>query len=363
MAKDYYEILGVDRNASQQEIKKAYRKLAMKYHPDRNKSKEAEQRFKEINEAFSVLGNPEKRRQYDSFGTTAEGQDFYQGFEDIFNDDFFGNIFNFGRSREKRQRGSDIYADLTISLKDAFDGVKKEVSFVRYEVCSRCHGSGAKTKESVKVCDYCGGRGFIDRMVSLGPLRMRNTQECPKCHGRGRIITEKCPLCHGRGNVRKEASIEVSVPRGVEDGMSIRIAGKGNAGPHGQQAGDLFIRIHVEENELFERKKDDLFTTYRISFTKAILGGSIEVETMSRPVKLKIPPGTQPGTIFRLRGKGMPALNSSAYGDLFVKVVVDIPSKLNSEQRKLVEKFAEIEKNKSSQKKGFFDRLREHLGR
>ncbi len=364
MKKDYYEVLGVSRDASQEEIKKAFRKLALKYHPDRNKSPEAEEKFKEINEAFSVLGNPEKRRQYDQYGSV--GDDFsHQGFgnfEDIFGEDIFGDIFGFRKRRREYDEGVDEAVDLYIDLKDAFFGGEKEVSYTRYVVCKACKGSGAKDNNSIRTCHHCNGTGFIERIITMGPFRMRNSQECPYCGGRGKIVVEKCNLCKGEGRVRKKEKLYVKIPKGIESGMRIRLAGKGSVSSHGKRYGDLYVNIVIKEDSLFEREGNDLITTCSISFTQAILGDKVEIKTFEKPIFLKIPKGTQPNTVFRIKGKGMPELNSNRRGDLYIRIEVNIPEKLTKEQERLIKSFQESEGKKHKQRKGFFERIKEFMG-
>ncbi len=364
MAKDYYEILGVSRDASQEEIKKAFRKLALKYHPDRNKSPEAEEKFKEINEAFSVLGNPEKRRQYDQFGTAEEGfsQQGFGNFEDIFGEDIFGDIFGFKERRKHYDEGIDEVVDLYIELRDAFFGKEKELSYERFVVCKKCNGTGAKNINSIKSCHYCNGTGFIERIITVGPFRMRNSQECPYCGGRGKTIIDKCAACKGEGRVRKREKLYVKIPKGIESGMRIRLSGKGSVSARSKRYGNLYVNVIIKEDPLFERDGNDLITTCSISFTQAILGDKVEVKTFEKPIVLKIPKGTQPNTVFRIRDKGMPELDSHRRGDLYVRIEVNIPEKLTKEQERLIEKFQETEGKKHRQKKGFFERIREFMG-
>lgn len=373
MSKDYYEILGVNRDAEEKEIKKAFRKLARKYHPDVNNEPGAEDKFKEINEAFSVLSDPYKREQYDMFGTTGDQASGFQraggftgnfrGFEDIFGEDIFSDLFGFGRKRKSQRRdaGEDLKVDINISLEDVFKGVKKDVEYYSYVNCDACNGSGAKNKNSVKVCASCKGSGYVSRDVMLGPIRMRNTVECPDCKGEGKSIKDKCKKCHGKGRVKEKVKLKVKIPKGVMDGTRIRIAGKGNAGIRGATNGDLFVFVHVKEHDVFERYDENLLTTIDVSYSQAVLGDKVEIPTFSGKVLLKIPKGTQPNTVFRLKGKGLPVLNKDYLGDLMVKVDVRVPKKLSTEHEELIQKLNKFEGTKVEQRKGFFERLKEHL--
>jgi len=367
--RDYYEILGVSRDATQDEIKKAYRKLAKQYHPDINKSKDAEEKFKEISEAYEVLSDPEKRRQYDTFGHSA-AQDFFGrgGFswedfthfsdiEDIFGRDFFGkDIFDiffrgFDKDRVRTKgdyssRGSDIRYDLEISLEDAASGVKTEIQIPRTEECKDCKGTGAKNGK-VMSCPNCHGTGQErhERRTPFGYFASVTT--CRRCGGSGEVIQESCEKCNGSGRIQKTRRITVKIPPGVESGSRLRIKGEGNSGFRGGPPGDLYIVIHVLPHEFFRREGDNLFCKIPITFSQAALGAEVEVPTLRSKVKLKIPSGTQSGTIFRIKGQGMPNLNERGKkGDLMVEVKVTTPKKLSKEERELFEKLAKIEKEK-----------------
>lgn len=355
MAKDYYDILGVGRDASKEEIKKAYKKLAKKYHPDLNKDKNAAEKFKEINEAASVLGDDKKREQYDRFGTTEGFGGFdFGGFDFTnFGSSFdFGDIFDtfFGSGKQRRRssyRGADLRYDIEISLEEAASGVKKHIVIPRYEKCGKCAGSGVASKSGVKTCGECGGSGYV-RKSSRTPFGMfTQTSTCRRCGGEGRVIKDPCPICDGEGRVEKSSKIELSVPPGVHTGTNLRLEGKGEAGVKGGRSGDLYVVVHVLEHEIFQRRGNDLYCSVPLSFVTATLGGMIEVPTLNGMAKLKIPPGTQTSTLFKLRGKGIKGLHGGS-GDEYVKVIVEVLRKLSSKQKKILK-----ELEKSFRKKKF----------
>jgi len=362
MKKDYYHTLGVDRNASQEEIKKAFRKLARECHPDVNKSPGAEEKFKEVNEAFSVLSDPAKRQQYDTFGTTndygAEGG--YGGFEDIFGEDFFSNFFGFRRG-QREETGDDLRADVKITLEEVYHGAKKEVEYNTYVACSKCRGSGAENESSIITCPTCGGVGQVSRIVAMGPIRMQRTTECPDCSATGKQIKNKCKKCGGHGRIKEKVRLTVNIPKGIHDGMKIRVEGKGAVMEGGQgRPGDLYVFVNVKEDEIFERYGNNLLTTFDLEFNQAALGDKIDLNTFGGVITLKIPEGTQPNTIFRIRKKGLPDLDSGEHGDLLVKINVKIPSGLNKEQKESINRLFGNKKNVKP-RKGFFERLKEHL--
>jgi len=378
--RDYYEVLGVSREATEDEIKKAYRKLARKYHPDVNKEdKDAAEKFKEINEAYEVLKDPEKRARYDQFGHAGVGQggfdagDFggfggFGGFGD-FGSDIFDDIFDifggsFGRSRRRGPtRGADIRYDLEITLEEAAFGAEKEVEIFRMESCKNCNGTGAKPGTMPKTCPSCGGSGQVRRVQNLGPMQFTNVTTCTNCGGRGTIIEEPCPKCHGRGQSKVGRKIKIKVPAGVDTGSQLRMSGEGEPGELGGPPGDLYVVIRVKPHKLFVRQGDDLISQALISFVQATLGDEIDVPTLEEKVKLKIPEGTQPGTRFRLRSKGIPHLRGYGRGDLIVQVEVVIPKKLNDKQKELLVKFAKISgEDIKPTSKGLFRKMKDAFG-
>lgn len=375
--KDYYEILGVEKGASDEEIKRAFRKKALKYHPDRNPdNKEAEEKFKEVNEAYQVLSDADKRRQYDQFGTTdfsgAGGfggfdySDFggggFGGFSDIFESFFGGGGGGFSSRRRPNgpQKGNDIEYTLSLKFEEAIFGVEKEISIDKNEQCEKCHGTGAKPGTSPITCDKCGGTGQVktQRNTPLGSFVSVNT--CDKCGGNGTIIKEHCTQCGGRGTVRKRKKIKINIPQGVDTGNILPIRGQGEPGKNGGPSGDLYINIVVESHPTFKREGINIYIDTHISFAKAALGVEIKVPTVDGPVKYKIPAGTQPGTVFRLRGKGVPKINSKLRGDQYVKVIVDIPKNLNDAQKKALLDFMEAsgEKHQEDKKETFVDKIK-----
>ena len=346
--RDYYEVLGVPQSASPEEIKKAYRKLAIQWHPDKNPhhtKKEAEEKFKEASEAYSVLSDPQKRAAYDRYGHAglsgsggSAGFDpaAFADFNDILGDIFgFGDLFGGGTRRRGRraQRGADIRQDVTISFEEAAFGVKKKITVSRTELCSTCQGSGAKSGTSPQVCRSCGGRGQL--RYQQGFLTVART--CPTCSGAGQAFTDPCKECKGEGRVLTEKQLQISIPAGVDSENHLRISGEGEAGLQGGPSGDLYIVIHVEEHPFFQRQDDNLICTVPISFTQAALGAQIQVPTLEGEEPLHIPEGTQTGARFRLRGKGIPHVNGHGRGDLHVFVRVSTPANLSREQRQLLE--------------------------
>lgn len=350
--KDYYEVLGLEKGASDDEIKKAFRKLAIKYHPDKNQGdKEAEEKFKEINEAYQVLSDPEKKAQYDQFGTSdfngggfggGGGFDFNDmgGFGDIF-ESFFGGGFSSGRRKNGPERGSDIEYNLNLSFEEAVFGVEKELSINRHERCETCSGSGAKPGTHPKTCDKCGGSGQVrvQRNTPLGSFVSVNT--CDKCGGKGKIVSDPCPTCRGTGKERKNRKIKINVPAGVDTGNVIPLRGHGEHGANGGPPGDLYVNIKVASHPQFKRKGFDIYIDRHISFAKATLGCELKVPTVDGEVKYDVPAGTQPGTVFRLKGKGVPRVNSSGRGDQYVNIIVDIPKSLNDKQKEALRLFME----------------------
>lgn len=368
--KDYYEVLGLQKGASDEDIKKAFRKLAIKYHPDKNQGdKEAEEKFKEINEAYQVLSDPQKKAQYDQFGTTdfngaggfggfngAEGFDF-SDLGDIFGSFFGGGFGGGGRRRNGPERGNDMEYSINLTFEEAIFGVEKEISITRSENCETCNGTGAKPGTSAKTCDKCHGTGQI-RIQRNSPLGSFVTQTtCDKCGGKGTIITDPCHDCHGTGKLRKNRKITVKIPAGVDTGNVIPLRGHGEHGKNGGPSGDLYINLRVAPHKDFKRDGIDIHFDTHISFAEAALGIEIKVPTVDGDVKYTIPAGTQPGTKFRLKGKGVPRVNGSGRGDQYVRVIVDIPKTLNDKQREALRLFQEAG-NSSGEgtKKSFFHR-------
>jgi len=361
MEKDYYKILGVDRNASQEEIKRAFRKLARKYHPD-IAGKESEEKFKEINEAFQVLGDPQKRAQYDKFGAESfRPEDFTDfrsfNFDDLFRDFGFGDIFDVFSNRGKSgpRPGSDLRYDIEISLEQAFSGLTTKIEIEVNSICKECKGTGAKNGK-MKTCPNCNGTGQIKRIQRSPFGQSIFITTCEKCKGSGRIISEKCEVCNGTGRVKKKKNIEVKIPKGIEDGAYLRIAGQGEPGYNGGAPGDLYVVVHIRPHEIFERRGNNLFCNVKIPLLKAILGGEIKVKTIDGYAKIKLPKGTQSHTVFRLKSQGMPDLHTGRRGDQLVKVIVEIPKKLNKEQEELLKKM--FEKEDTTTTKGFFNRMK-----
>ncbi|MBS7650123.1 MAG: molecular chaperone DnaJ [Candidatus Bathyarchaeia archaeon] len=349
--KDYYEILGVSRDATKEEIKNAYRKLALKYHPDRNKSPDAEEKFKEISEAYAVLSDDEKRRTYDMYGRAGIGdryrpEDIFRGvdFEEIFRDlgfrfgfDIFDHFFG-GRSWRIPQRGYDLQYDLEIGLEEAATGLEREISMSRVEDCATCGGSGAKPGTSLKTCPTCRGAGEIRRQQSAASGFFTFTQitTCDRCRGKGQIVETPCNTCGGTGNVKRDRRLSIRIPPGVEDGATLRLRGEGDAGPRGSPPGDLYVTVHIRPHPIFERRGADLYCEVPITYTQAALGGKISAPALNGKIELRIPPGTQSGTIFKIAGKGMPKFNEYGRGDEYVRVNVTVPTRLTKRQRELL---------------------------
>ncbi|MDH5434413.1 MAG: molecular chaperone DnaJ, partial [Gammaproteobacteria bacterium] len=344
--RDYYEVLGINKSASAEEIKKGYRRLAMKYHPDRNPdSKEAEDKFKEAKEAYEVLSNPEKRQAYDQFGHA--GVDPSQGgfggghgaesFSDIFGD-VFGDIFGGGRrggGRQRQRRGADLQYNLELTLEEAVSGIKKSIKIPTYVACETCDGSGAKKGSTSSTCATCKGAGQVRMQQGFFSVQ----QTCPTCHGQGSVIKDPCNSCRGEGRVRKEKTLSVKIPAGVDTGDRIRLTGEGEAGGPGSVPGDLYVQVIVKQHEIFEREGENLYCEMPIAFVTACLGGELEVPTLEGKVKLKVPEETQTGRMFRLRGKGITPMRGGQKGDLLCRVVVETPVNLSKEQKKMLQDF------------------------
>ena len=359
--RDYYEILGVSPDASPEEIKKAYRKLAHAHHPDKNPGDtSAEERFKEIGEAYAVLSDAEKRESYNRFGTAGRGAegfgDFDPGFGSIF-DDIFEGFFGgrAGRSTRSAHRGADLRYNLEIRFEDAASGVEKEIVIPRLETCATCRGSGAKPGSQPVVCKTCRGTGQV--RFSQGFLTV--SQTCSRCRGEGRIVEYPCAACRGLGQTKAERTLTVKVPAGVETGTRLKLAGEGEAGVRGGGPGDLYVVIVVKEHPLFTRQGDDIYCEIPVSFTQAALGAQIDIPTITGRTTLKVPPGTQTGAEFRIRGKGFPNVRGYGHGDLLARIFVEVPTHLTAKQRDLLEQYAELENGEGSPLvQGFWDKVK-----
>ncbi len=368
--KDFYETLGVARSASDDEIKKAYRKLAMKYHPDRNPdNKEAEDKFKEIQKAYAILSDKEKKAAYDQYGHAGVDPNMGAGgfgggfggaqgfdFSDIFSQMFGGAG---GGGRQPNYQGADLQYAVEITLEEAAKGVKKRITVPTHEECDVCHGSGAKPGTSASSCSTCHGSGTIHVRQAIFQMQ----QTCPTCHGTGKEIKEPCLKCRGEGRVRTSKTVEVTIPAGIDEGQRIRLSGEGEPGMHGAPSGDLYVIVHVKEHKTFERNGLDLHCEMPISFATAALGGEVEVPTLDGKVKLSIPKETQTGRRMRVKGKGIKSLRSSAVGDLYCHVVVETPVNLTERQKELLEEFEKIstglERSQTPRQKSFFDKVRD----
>lgn len=372
--KDYYEVLGVSRDSGDEEIKKAYRRLAREYHPDVNKKDpQAEAKFKEINEAYHVLSDPQKRAAYNQFGHAgaegnfAGGAGGFGGFGD-FDFDIFGDIFDLfrGGGRRRRtgpERGADLRVDLAIEFKDAVFGSTTTVTVPRVEVCPVCHGNRAKPGTAIKTCPRCQGTGEVHYVQNTAFGRFSTVRTCEQCGGEGKTIETPCPECAGEGRIRRRRKIKVKIPAGVDNGFKLRVPGEGEAGRRGGPAGDLYVFLNVRPHPVFKRQGDNILLEQPISFVQAVLGGMVEVPTLEGAAEIKVPEGTQTGTLFRLRGKGIPRLHGHSRGDQLVRVKVQIPTKLNTDQRDAVYKLAAAFGEDLPEDKGFFDKVRDAFGK
>lgn len=371
--RDYYEILGIDRNASDADIKKAYRKLAKQYHPDVNPGdKTAEAKFKEINEAYEILSDPEKRRRYDQFGHAGFepggfggfGDFDFGGFGDIF-ESFFGAGFGGRSTRSKTapQKGMDIKYSMEIAFEEAAFGVEKEITVNKMATCPTCHGSGCKPGTSSKTCMHCNGTGQIQYRQSTAFGHFVNIKTCDVCRGEGKVITDPCHECSGKGRIKKNVRIKVEIPAGIDDGQTISIRGEGEPGIRGGPPGDLYINIRVRPHPIFQRNGNDIICEIPVTFVQAALGSEIEVPTLDGKVKYTVPEGTQTGTVFRLKGKGITYIRGGGRGDQYIKVNVEVPRKLNEKQKAILKQFAEISGDDVyEQRKGFFEKMKDVLG-
>jgi molecular chaperone DnaJ len=375
--RDLYEVLGVSRGASKEDIKKAYRKLAMQHHPDKNQgNKESEALFKEASHAADILLDDQKRKMYDQFGHDGAQMGggpggFGGGFQggdfgdlgDIFGD-IFGDILGGGRGGQRGGRsrggrrvvaGDDLQTDMTVTFEEAAFGVEKEINITRSVLCETCHGSGAKKGSGPVTCDMCHGHGEVRRQQGFFTI----AQPCPKCHGQGQMIKDPCETCHGRGRNKKREKLSVKVPAGIDEGQRLKLSGQGDAGVNGGPSGDLYVLIGIQDHEFFKRDEYDVHCEVPISFSQAALGSEIEVPTLGGRVSMKIPEGTQAGQKMKLRNKGITKLGGYGFGDQIITIHVETPTKINKEQRELFARLAELENNSNPMTKGFFDRVRE----
>ena len=372
--RDYYEVLGVSRDSSADDVKRAYRRLALKYHPDKNPGdKGAEQSFKECAEAYEVLSDSEKRQRYNEYGHEglrgAGMHDFsHMGFDDIFSmfDDIFGGSMFGGRSRRsgRRQsrasRGYDIETQIEISLKEVLTGIEKEIEFKRKDLCESCNGSRAEPGHDPQPCPQCGGQGQVQQSGMGGMFRMVTT--CPQCQGQGKVITHVCKKCGGQGQVQKKCALSIKIPAGIQDGQAVRLTGQGEPGQGGGPRGDLYCYVRVKAHPILLREEDDLIVRLPIGFSQATLGADIDVPLLNGKEKLTIPAGTQHGTVLQIKAQGLPNIRSGRRGSLLVQILIEIPRKLNSEQEKLLRQFAKTEdKRVLPESKGFFEKLKDHF--
>jgi molecular chaperone DnaJ len=359
MTKDYYKILGVDKNASKEDIKRAYKKLAKQYHPDINKDKGAADKFKEINEAASVLADDKKRQQYDNFGTAEGfgGFDFggfdFGGFDfGSFNFDDIFNMFTGGGRGRRSARGDDLRYDMEIDLEEAATGTEKEITVPKLTRCERCKGTGAEKNSDIAECEECNGSGYVRKTTRTPFGIFQQSGTCRACGGQGRVVKHPCSDCDGQGRYNKNVRIKVKIPAGVRTGTQLRIEGEGEAGARGGQSGDLYVFVNVRQHKIFDRQGDDIYVNMPIAFTTAALGGEIEVPTLNGKAKINVPAGTQTDTYFRLKGKGIKSLRGYGSGDLKVKVIVQTPASLNKKQKEILRQF-----EKELGKKGVFSKI------
>lgn len=387
--RDYYEVLGVSKNATPDELKKAYRKLALQYHPDRNPGdKAAEEKFKEAAEAYDVLSNPEKKARYDQFGHAGLGgaggfgggggmsmEDIFSQFGDILGDMLGGRFGGFsggfggfsgfgGGGRRPTTQGSNLRITVKLTLEEMAEDVEKKIKVRKAVTCQTCHGSGAEGKGGRKVCETCHGHGRVTQVTQTILGRMQQVVVCPACHGEGEIITHPCPTCHGEGITKAEEVISIRIPAGVEDGMQLSIAGKGNAAPRGGIPGDLLVLIEEQPHALFQRDHANLHYTHYVNFVDAVMGATVEVPTLSGKARLKLDAGTASGKLLRLRGKGLPEIQSRIKGDLIVSIQVWVPKNLNKEEKELLQKLKDMPNMQPSPDRrdpGFFERVKEYF--
>ena len=372
--RDYYEVLGVDKSATDDQLKKAYRRLAAKYHPDVSTEQNAEEKFKEINEAYEVLSDADKRARYDQFGFAGVDPNFnpggnpfggfgggFGGFGDL--GDIFGDLFGGGGGGSRRNgpaKGQNVVSEIELSFEDAAFGTERELTFSHVETCAACHGNGCKEGTQPETCSYCRGSGTVRTQQNFMGMTMQSNQPCPKCGGQGKIIKEPCQTCRGKGKVRRSKTIKVSVPAGIDNGQSFRVRDEGNVGSNGGPNGDLLVTVRVRKHDIFTRDGTNVLCEMPISFTQAALGATIEVPTLDGKVRYSVPEGTQTGTVFRLKGKGIPYVGYKTRGDQFVTVVVETPQKLTAKQKELLRQLEDtVEESTQPKRKRFFDRLKD----
>ncbi len=366
--RDYYEVLGVSKDASKEEVKKAYRKLARKYHPDVNKEAGAADQFKEVKEAYEVLSDDQKRSQYDQFGHAgAQGQGFggfggaqdFGGFGDIF-DMFFGGGGGRRRDPNAPQQGNDLQYTMVLNFEEAIFGKEAEITVPKEEDCNTCHGSGAKPGTEAKTCSHCHGTGQLNTEQNTPFGKVVNRRVCHYCNGSGKIIPDKCTTCSGTGRIKKNKKINITIPAGIDEGQQIRVAGKGEAGVNGGPAGDLYVVVKIRDHAFFEREGDHIYCELPLTFAQAALGDEVEVPTVHGKVKLKIPAGTQSGRVFRLKGKGAPNVRGYGHGDQHIKVRIVTPTKLTDRQKELLREFSDIGGNEqiNEEDDSFFQRFK-----
>ena len=377
--RDYYEVLGVEKGAAEDQIKKAYRKLAAKYHPDVNHEADAEAKFKEINEAYEVLSDADKRARYDQFGFAGVDPNFaaggggdpfggfggfsgFGGFGDIFSDLFGGGATRSGGGASRAQRGENIVVQVEVSFEEAAFGCKKEINTAKIETCDQCGGSGAAEGTQPETCPQCHGSGQVRTTQSFMGMTMQSTTACPTCGGRGRIIKAPCTRCKGKGRIKRARKLTVDIPAGIDDGQSVRLSGQGNAGVNGGPSGDLMVAVRIKPHELFTRDGANVYCEMPISFAQAAIGGELEVPTLDGKVRYNVPEGTQTGTTFRLKGKGIPYVGYKNRGDQYVTVVVETPTKLSKEQKELLRKFEDSTAGAQPKRTSFFDNVKRMFG-